>query len=39
MNKRNNILIALLLIAAGVVVKFLSERTDGSVDIELTAFF
>lgn len=39
MSKRNTILIALLLIAAGVVVNFLSGRTDGSVDIELTGLF
>ena len=39
MSKRSNILIALLLIAAGVVVHFLSGRTDGSVDIELTGLF
>ena len=30
---------ALLLIAAGVVVHFLSGRTDGSVDIEITGLF
>jgi membrane associated rhomboid family serine protease len=39
MSKRGNILLALLLIAAGVVVNFLSGRTDGSVDIELTGLF
>ncbi len=39
MNKRNTILIAILLIIAGVVVNFLSGRTDGSVDLELTGLF
>lgn len=39
MNKRNNVLISLLLITAGVVIYFLSEHTDGSVDIELTHLF
>lgn len=39
MSKRNNILIALLLIAAGVVINFISGRTDGSVDIEFTGLF
>lgn len=39
MSKRNNILIALLLIAAGVVVHVISGRTDGTVDLELTGLF
>lgn len=39
MNKRNNILIALLLITAGIVINFFFGQTNGSVDIELTDFF
>lgn len=39
MTKRFNIIIALLLIAAGVVIKVLSDRADGSVDLDLTGFF
>lgn len=39
MNRRNSILVSLLLIAAGLVIHFLADRTDGTVDLELTGFF
>lgn len=39
MNKRNVILVSILLIAAGVVIHFLTDHTDGTVDLELTGFF
>ena len=39
MSKGNSIFISLLLIAAGIVIHFLSERTDGTMDLELTGFF
>mgnify|MGYP006288716385 CR=1 FL=1 len=39
MSKRRNIGIAILLISAGIVIHFLSGRTDGSVDLEITGLF
>ena len=39
MNKRNTIFISILLVTAGVIISYMGERTDGSVDIELTDFF
>jgi len=39
MSKRNSIFVSILLIAAGIVIHFLSDRTDGTLDLELIGFF
>lgn len=39
MNKKLSILSSLLLVAAGVVIHILSDRTNGTFDLELLHFF